>query len=278
MKPLPHRWLTLWSLTLLTVSLALVPTSAGAATATGSDELSRCMQQSFQALAKQQRLFRVVLLGRRPAAASPQGTVWYDDEGVAWTKNDESTWITVPKNKPTRSDGEMDDKVETDPEWTSPFRRGLLETRTTLTSSLLPPVIQAYRALQCRLETVCGITTGEVLGDGGLEAIDGCEPPSKFGLTSMTACTFTTESAARDSIEASSFCRQAVDGMLAHEAEALRLVVAYDAAVRTSLQYAGIFDRLIRDLRYPLLWPLIELSGLVQELNRIPCFLGFCAP
>ncbi len=273
----PHRLLSV-ALSLALLIGNLTPTAASAATDDGTNELFSCMSKTADQLARTQRLYRVVLLGRSPAATAPQGTVWYDNTtGDPWIKSDEGRWVSIPPN-PSRSDSEMEDKVEKDADWTSPFRRGLVSTRTTLTSSIIPPMIQAYRALSCRLQTICDLTTGSVLGDSDQTAADGCLPPDKLGLTAIEACTFRGESAARDSIEASSSCQQAADSILAHEAEVLRLLATYDAAVRTSLQYAGVFDRLVRDLRYPLLWPLLELSNLLRDLQRIPCFLGICAP
>lgn len=246
------------------------------------DELTACIQVSFRQLSRQQRLFRTVLLGRGPAASAPQGTVWHDDEsGLAWLKDDTNTWHTIPTQK-VRSDREMESAVEKDPAWTSPFRRGLFSTRTTLTSSLIPPLTQAYRALQCRLETVCRLTTGLAVGAEGAptvdQTVDGCLSPEELGLTGVTECKFTTERAARDAVQADQNCRDAVGAVLAHEAETLRLLVAYDAATRTSLQYVGNLERLVSDILYPLLWPLVELGNLVKDLARVPCFLGICAP
>ncbi len=175
----------------------------------------------------------------------------------------------------------MEANAEADPVWDSIFRRGIVETRTTLTSSLIPSLTQAFRALQCRLETVCGLATNQLVGDGegGEElSVDGCLPPSELGLTAMPACRFTEVSAGRDALEALTTCRDSAAAIVTHEAEALRLLVAYDAAARTSLQYSGVLDRLVRDIRQPLIWPLIELSDLARELARIPCFLGICAP
>lgn len=256
----------------------LAPAATSAVTDDGTNELYSCISKTADELARTQRLYRVVLLGRGPAAAAVQGAVWYDNETHdPWIKDEEGRWVSIPPTN-SRTDSEMEDAVEKDPNWNSPFRRGLVSTRTTLTSSIIPPMIQAYRALSCRLQTICDLTTGSVLGNSSQTATDGCLPPDELGLTAIEACTFDSESTARDSIEAASSCQQAADGILAHEAEVLRLLATYDAAVRTSLQYAGIFDQLVRDLRYPLLWPLLELGNLVRDLQRIPCFLGVCAP
>lgn len=264
----------------LAIALALLPTLASAQAAQ-PDELNACVQLSFKQLARQQRLYRVVVLGRGTAAAAPQGAVWYDEEtGDAWLKEDENDWRSIP-SATARGDGQMEANVERDSSWDSVFRRGIVETRTTLTSSLIPSLTQAFRALQCRLETVCNLATNQLIGDGEegeAAAIDGCLPPSELGLDAMPACRFTAVSAARDAVEALAACRNSADAIVVHEAEALRLLVAYDAATRTSLQYAGVLDRLVRDIRYPLIWPLIELTDLARELARIPCFLGICAP
>lgn len=263
----------------LALALVLLPVAALAQAPT--DELNACVQLSFKQLARQQRLYRTVVLGRGTAAAAPQGSVWYDDEtGDAWLKEDDNAWRSIPSDV-TRSDGQMEGNVERDPEWDSVFRRGIVETRTTLTSSLVPSLTQAFRALQCRLETVCSLATNQLVGDGeggGESSVDGCLPPSQLGLDSMAACRFTEISASRDALDALSACRVSAAAIVAHEAEALRLLTAYDAATRTSLQYAGVLDRLVRSVRYPLIWPLIELSDLVRDVARIPCFLGICAP
>jgi hypothetical protein len=134
----------------------------------------------------------------------------------------------------------------------------------------------ALRGYKLDVAMITGATVSAE--DSATATVDGCLPPSDLGLQSITQCNFTGETAARDSIEASDYCRQAADGILAHEAEALKLLVAYDAATRTVLQYAGIFGSLVEFFRLPVLRPLIDLMNLVSDLTRAPCFLSACAP
>jgi hypothetical protein len=276
----PSRLLT----GLLCVSLGCTPMltmAQSSSSSTSSVEAGPCLSAAQQAMAKQQRLFRVTLLGRPEAREATLSTVWYDRRGQAWMKTSPGRWQSVGDGPTSRGDAEMDAEVETDPGWETPFREGIFSAPSKLTSELIPPALQGLRALQCRLRAVCRSVSLSLTSDaperlrGEVDA--GCLPVETYGLNKLPQCALALKATDRAAAEALTTCQGIADDLLAHEAQALRLIVAYDASTRALWQITGMLQQVIDAFRSPILSPLQHLSSLLQHLQQLPCTTGACA-
>ncbi len=232
-------------------------------------DTAECLQQTYDLLAHEKRVYRSVLFGQKKSKDLPIGSVRYDKDGNSWMKKATNSWRSLDESVKSRtwSDGLMDSESDV------PLRRGIFEIRKTPTSDLIPAITQAFRAYQCRLAAACataldsqkkeseGKTTIDVQPEGCIEfqepVLTSCKENSQATLGSDT-------------------CPEIVAGMLDQEQRTLVLLVAYDASYRTLLQFEGVFEGFLQDFRFPLIEPLWQTVRAVGGLTRIPCFIGQC--
>ena len=215
------------------------------------------------------------------ATSAPTGTVRIDAEGIIWRK------INVPRAGINewraaltfQSDDEMDENEEIEP------RRGILDTKRTLTHELVPYLMQSVRALQCRAQAICDIALQSMIAspEGGEAAVEivtveplGCLPMFR---SPIAACRFPADEAGVMLSEQTgmlNYCPGVRDEMLEREAALLKFVVEYDAAYRTMLQLAGNLDLTIQELRWPFIHTIRNAASLLGTMSRIPCFLSTC--
>ena len=245
-----------------------------------------CISAVHTALAREQRIYRTVILGLPHAKDVPPGSSRYDKEGRAWIKMKINDWRSEDLPNENRADEEMDTNAERDPLRATPFRRGILETKKVLTSELIPPMTQSIRALRCRVEAVCEAVFQSV-PKSGLPATTtfpvhthGCIP---FTMPIIPACQLGIaadpdeyKAVPLDQIFLRTYCRQVGADLLRREADVLKLLVSYDAAYRSLLQFAGHFDLFMKEFRSSLATPVRQAVSLLGQLNRIPCFLSQC--
>ena len=253
---------------------ALAQSNASQASSVGG---SACRVTVEQELAKEQRIYRSVLLGHTKAKDAPVGEVRYDKEGIAWIRTEKNKWKTVAKGyeSTVRTDTQMDDKDELKE------RRGILETRGVLTSDLVPYLTQSFRALQCRIDLVC--RTAELsteIKEKNKKRIDvsapGCMEEER---DSFPSCHLVAGEASRpEGGDILTYCRNVGRNMLAREEDLLRLTVEYDAAYRSLLQLAGNFDTFLGSFEWSVSHLLRQAADIVGSLQRIPCFIASCDP
>jgi hypothetical protein len=297
---LSHRFRTagvlLISLLMIGVGIVVPPSTSTAAVVSYGDA---CMTQINNGLAKEQRLFRRSLFGLRKAADEPQGAVHYDTEGNAWLKNGVNQWKSQAKGfeSTTWSDRQMDLQVEKDPLLTassssSPFQKGIFEMKGVLTSELIPPITQSYRAFQCRTQALCESVIRSVQKSGGdlttplvitvpgcmemkLPVLRSCVTPSVSDAGADPSVLPYADAQALTSIR--TYCEPVAEAMLTREADLLKLSVSYDASYRSLLQFAGNFDDFLQLFQVDLMTPLEQATPLLKQLSRIPCFLSECS-
>lgn len=243
---------------------------------------SACRITVERELAKEQRLYRSVLLGHTKAKDAPVGEVRYDKEGTAWIKTEKEKWKTVAKGyeNTTWTDTQMDRMDEQMPDEPK-ARKGILETRRMLTSDLVPYLTQSFRALQCRIDLIC--RTAElsiVIAQKEKKKITvsalGCLEEER---DSFPACHLVAgEASATEGLEALNYCKTIGRDMLSREEDLLRLLVEYDAAYRSLMQLAGSFDLFLGEFEWPIGQLLRQAAGVLGNLQRIPCFIASCDP
>jgi hypothetical protein len=250
----------------LTMLLAIIVIPARGQEVT--DDLDPCVAAFRLQLAKEERLFRTVIEGQPPAAAAAPGAIRTDTAGITWVKVRTNDWRSA--TAAGMSDARMDASSE------HPNRRGLVEVRGTLASeSFVGPATQALRALRCRTAAVCEAARS---ADGTTSTTVTVQTPGCIPLTLQVPaeCRFAgraTETARETALQTCNADRGAV---LTLEADVLRMLGAYDAGHRALLQFAGMFDGFLDDVRAPLLSPMRDAVDMFRELRRIPCFLSEC--
>lgn len=268
----------------LTLAFLMLPLSVGAQSASSTSSSSAvstaaCLSDIFAEMAHQQRLHRIVLFGRSEEAAESE--VRYDREGAAWIRTGGVWRSRAPgKDRTPKTDAEMRDLLETDPAWESPYRRGILSTRTHLTSELLPPVLQSMRALRCRLRSVCtgamqsiGLPKGSTVLEGSTY---GCIPYTEMGIGVLPNCRLASATDNLAIAQVQKSCEEAFQALYKREERVLELLVSYDAAQRTLLQFAGGFQSFLDRFDATLLTPFRQVTQLLGQLSRVPCFLSQC--
>ncbi|MBI3618716.1 hypothetical protein HY213_01635 [Candidatus Peregrinibacteria bacterium] len=266
---------------LLTLFPAMSLRVVAAGTLTPAD---LCRVQLQARLGKEQRLERRMLFGLQPAKDALEGAVRTDEAGGTWIKTANDQWAA---NGRTITDAVMDTIVERDPlsMSASPLRRGIFETKGVLTSELVPPLTQTFRALSCRVRAVCDAATRAVHGERpSAEGIYLIQTPGCriIPVAALPACTFipnvpkelTIDFGTAADIAAS--CEPVANQLLDREAQLLTLAVTYDAAERSLLQLAGNFDQFTLLFSIDLLHPIEQSMTLIEQLSRIPCFLAQC--
>lgn len=269
------------------LSLLLLPSLVTAATEPSPAD--QCITAMHERLSHTQRIYRMRLVGRKPAAALPAGSTLYDADGHAWIKT-ETGWQSEHARGTTKNDQQMDADAERDELQPEPLTyRGIFEARGVPTSFLVPLLQLTYEGLDCRVRAECmavqeSLTGGEPEEDGTyLAAPDGCvEIPIPVTEACQTASEQQQTSSAgggiRDLPSADAvgrMCLQAAGRLLSWEAEMLKLLTAYDAAARTVRQVGGILDAVQEQLRAVLVSPLRDVTSLLLRL-QLPCIVSQC--
>ncbi len=254
--------LSFTSLTLLTSLTFVFPVHAAYV------DTPACRAEMYNQIAHEKRIFRSVLFGQKKSKDSPIGSVRYDKQGTSWLKNDTNTWNAIGADAKVRnrSDGVMDDEADIEE------RHGLFEVKKVSTSDQLPAVLQSFRAYQCRLRAVCMAVSASQNAEDDTPTVDvqpdGC---ISFMEPVLKNCKYTEST----TISTSS-CDDAVEAVLTQETQTLTLLVAYDSAYRSLLQFQGVFEGFLSDFRFSLLQPLWQTVRVMGNLSRLPCFLSQC--
>ncbi len=234
-----------------------------------------CRETMINALAREQREFRSVVFGETTAEDAAIGHVRYDNEANAWRKVGDNQWQSVGEGfaNTTWSNTLMDQRAE------FAERRGIFDTQRTLTSELIPYLLQSYRALQCRSNAVYEVAK-QSFSKSGNQAEDITVQPLgciEFETQTYPTCHFSQTGELQGS-QANSIASfpTVVRDMLNREAAVLKFAVEYDAAYRSLLQFSGNFDLFIREFRWPLTGTLRDAAAVIGQVNRIPCFLSSC--
>lgn len=274
-------------LALCTCLMLLSPSfvsAQGTASSSSAAFADACKTQVESLLGREQRLYRRVLFGMVRAEKENVGAIRYDKQGNAWFKAGKAQWRSQAEGfaGTTWSDLLMDTRVERDPLLPSDeatFRTGIFATRGVLTSELIPPLTQSFRALQCRTLSVCEAMkralNRETPEQGMFRVtVPGCRELPVQAPLSCTSTEGNVTIPSQNSVVSS--CVNMVRILLDREEQLLKLSVTYDAAYRSLLQFAGTFDDFLSVFRLDLLRPLRQSLPMLQQLSRIPCFLSQC--
>ncbi|MEQ1849656.1 MAG: hypothetical protein ABL890_03645 [Candidatus Peribacteraceae bacterium] len=158
--------------------------------------------------------------------------------------------------------------------------RGILETRGRLTSELVEPMIESYRVLRCRVESVCGILKGSFQASSGdVEITDfGCPTITEPVYSECYATGETTDdkASAMDTQSLIQECQTVVTETLAMERAILKMSVTYDSGYRSMLQFTGVVDWMNEGLFDGVLTTTAGTVNQLGKLHQIPCFIGQC--
>ena len=258
-----------------------------------------CREQTYSRLSQVHRIGRQILFGRERAEDMTLNSVRYDEDGNPWMKMEADEWRSGAKDlqSQTWTDARMDAETEwegmneIDPQSRRSQRTGAFAITGVTTSELVHEyVIPVFRGYACRLEMVCQGVRASFLRqqteNGGLLSIEtpGCQ---EMVMEPMDECRFSNvdpaESANQRNIAAGADitaieteCGNLAQQLIEKEAAFLRVAVAYDAAHRSLLQFAGGFDRFLDGLRGDFLAPVEQVLPLLSAFSRIPCFAAQC--
>jgi hypothetical protein len=239
------------------------------ASAFAQDVLNQaCVDDMFRLMDREHRLYRSVLFGQKSAADSPDGSTRTDSDFHIWMKTGTNAWRSLAEGyeQTTWGDSLIDERGDV------PIRRGLLEQRRTPTSDLLPPMLQSMRALQCRLRSICALGRVRSESDDAVSTVtvqaEGCLPMSFRPLKNCIPRDFTDIGFGT--------CAATVDSIVERESRLLHLLVTYDSAYRSVLQFGGGFEGFLSDVRLPFLQPLWQTVRILGSLDNLPCFLAQC--
>jgi hypothetical protein len=166
---------------------------------------------------------------------------------------------------------------------TDKARTGIFETKGRLTSELVEPIVESYRAYRCKTIEVCQVL-GQSFGvNGGLVDIKelGCVPVT---LPRYTQCYFAGGASGADNdanLQSDSSllmdrCRTLARDTLSAERAALKVAVAYDSGYRSLLQFAGMMDWVLTGFPTATVRAIADMVNLLGKLHQIPCFIGQC--
>lgn len=160
--------------------------------------------------------------------------------------------------------------------------QGIFETKGRLTSELVPPLVQSYRTLRCKLVAVCEVLSSSLQAQTGTMTVHtlGCEP---ITLPRYPECILAVDdlstpvsASLSDVTTLKTECATLVTQTLASERSALRLAVAYDSGYRAMLQFAGMMEWMLHDLSTTAIAPVRDMVNMLGRLHQIPCFIGQC--
>lgn len=269
-----------------------------AANSNGSEQ---CLTDLQNRLAQQERMYYDTLFGRHPAQTLSLNTTLYDKGGIPWLKTGDNRWVRPVSFKDdaseTRSDTEMDEEREwsgqnemeqehddsyglPDPEDQYEYE-GIFERRESLTSELIPDIMQSMRALSCRSRTVCETLRRSVLGekpDEGdyfkIHAVPGCRMMKMKPIESCAPKEETRQEILQ--LMEESPCDSLGAQMLDRTASITRVSVSYSAAYTSLLQFSGSLDQFLWGFRGNILSPIEQTLPLLEYLQRLPCFPSQC--
>lgn len=241
-----------------------------------------CRGRVNRELAREQRLYRAYMFGKKRAEDAEVGNVRYDTDGWAWLKTiDENTpWInSSPGDQGLSWSNTIMDQEDEHAE-IIPIK-GIFETRRVMTSELIPYLLQNIRALECRTAALCEVSRFSEDKEGPDPFhIDEVQPIGciKFReLATWKECHFKTpDLSVASPADSRSYCDEITNQLIRREVQQLLLATEYDAGFRTLLQFAGNFDIFLREMRWPLTGTLRQAVQLIGQLERIPCFLSSC--
>lgn len=241
-----------------------------------------CRDQVNAELATEQRFYRAHLFGKKRAADAPVGSVRYDNEGVAWLKENTTGTPWVTKDPRYRGLQWSSTLMDNQDEHTGALPiKGIFATRRVSTTELIPYTLQSIRALDCRLQALCG----RVRRSTRESAETPVNIPSikEYGciefqnVPTLPACHFALpEDGIPEQVDIMTYCRSMTNQLVRRESELLKLTIEYDAGYRSLLQFAGNFDTFLRELRWPLTTTMRQAVQLIGQLERIPCFISSC--
>lgn len=265
----------------LLTSLSLL----GTVNATGPvDGSSLCETNITAALNRERFLFEGVLLGRKAARDERAGATRVDQQGIVWMKTGIGRWVSASLQPLT--DEQMDQATARDPLAFSPAapgveQKGLLQTQQALTSDLLPPLLQSFRALQCRTASLCQAARLAVAPTGGAGggnirvAVPGCE---EIEVPPLPNCIASPLMSYEDPMELPRFCAAARDELVQFEEGNLLSLGHYDASHRTLRQFAGYLEPFLQFVSFPFVAPLRQVTSFLGQWSaEVPCFLPYCA-
>lgn len=250
--------------------------------------VDQCQTRIETELAKELRRYRAVLFGKKLASEAPVGDIRYDKDGIAWIKTTDSPpWINGKDTGLSWGNTLMDEQDEQsdlfgqDDAGKRTGRRGIFETKRVLTSTLIPYLLQNMRALSCTTDRVCEQVlqserqeSDTSVSLGTIQTIGCIEFPNQ---QSFKECHLANKgSGAQEQSAVKRYCSETRIQLIQREMALLRLAVEYDAAYRSTLQFAGVFDLFLEEVRWPLMGSIRQAAGLIGQLNRIPCFLSSC--
>ena len=284
----------------LTLALTLAPTPTSAVdiltAVSAKPSIDNCRQAVDKILAREIRLYRAVLFGRQRAEYEPVGTVWFDHFGKAWYKVGEDLWEYVGKDKDaiekiSNSDMEalhekdilpvIEDGVDFSPDPSdkdAPLYQGIFGTKRVLTSELVPYLTQAMRSLSCRSAMVCeGINKSiEIKSKAPKPITIGVHGCLSIPALSIPACHMAKEADPLEISDAYQYCSDVSSAIVKRESEILKMLVEYDAAYRSLLQFAGLFDEFLLEFRWTLAGSIRQSASVIGWMGRIPTFLASC--
>ncbi|MBU2213247.1 hypothetical protein KKC44_03860 [Patescibacteria group bacterium] len=279
----------------LLLTLLLLPANGRSADDSPLPSADLCRAAIDQALAKEQRIYRTVLFGRKEAKDAPVGEVRFDKQGRAFYKRDKYMWVHASNDGNVfYINAMMDNEAELDSvpvdqggaelsKDTLP-RRGILDTKRTMTSELIPYLAQTFRAFACRVDMVCDRIEKSMNQEGNSESVEipihvnGCIRVESEEWNSIPVCHFTGEGGAayKDMADVTQYCQKVGDGLVQRENEILKMMVEYDAAYRSLLQFAGVFDEFLQEFRWTITGSIRKAASIIGSLGRIPCFISSC--
>lgn len=241
-----------------------------------------CRQRTNREFAREQRLYRAYLFGKRNAKDAPVHSVRYDKDGWAWSKTaDPNTpWRNShPDNQGLRWSNSVMDANDEHADILPLI--GIFETKRVNTSELIPYLLQSIRAFECRLDALSEVIRLSQVESGDdpidIEVVQPLGCKEFRDLQTWPECHFAKPNLDNvDRGDSTSYSEDTVDQLLTREKEMLKLAVEYDAGYRSLLQFAGNFDIFLQELRWPLSLTIRNAVGLIGQLERIPCFLSSC--
>jgi len=270
---------------LLFLALPLIALSAST-TDDATQSLERCQADIVRALNRERFLYEAVLFGVPQASEEQGGAERVDDEGNIWTKNADGQWVNAAQ-KDQIDDSEMDERTAADPlspaaddSETPGVHPGVLETQQATTSDLLPPILQSFRAFQCRIAAVCKAASQAFVAEGTdpiTVSVPGCIDQE---IPSLTSCRPSPTTTFMDTImlhaNAITFCQPIGEAMVSYQQAQLPFITHLDGAHRTLRQFAGYVEPLMSAASFPFLTPIQEAANFLKQWTRVPCFLPLC--
>jgi hypothetical protein len=286
--------------TAIIVSATLAHAQQGGEKTATAASVERCAAQINDRLAQQERLFMQNLFGRKRSADMPLNSTLYDEDGSPWIKTETNRWVRADgiAQGGTRTNADMDAKrewdgqnnSENDPMPILSERRssleGIFERKQSLTSQLIPDLLQSVRALQCRTALVCEAAQQSFQRGANAQDALTIETPGclSMKMPTLDGCAFGNN----EKVDVKknlvigydttviTQCPSLATDVMERNAALLKIAVSYDAAYRTLLQFSGSLDQFLWSMRGSVLMPIEQTIPLLENLSRLPCFTAQC--